>query len=97
MSEGYQPKALKHKGKLTPPNTGSHVKPGYFEYPGLVGRSAGRKMVLEILDSIEEGVNKYVNDFDPCPKCANKTEAGHKEICHDCAYFYPAKFKARRD
>ena len=51
---------------------------------------------LKILDSLEENVNNYVNNFDPCPDCANKTEAGHQATCHDCAYFYAGQFKAKR-
>ncbi len=49
------------------------------------------------LEDMEKSIKRYVDDYNPCPICANKIEAGHKEICHNCAYFYPAKFKARRD
>lgn len=52
---------------------------------------------IKILEDMEDNVNRYVNAFDPCPACANKTEAGHKEVCHDCAYFYSSKFKTRRE
>ena len=49
------------------------------------------------LEDMEKSINRYVDDYDPCPICANKTEQGRKGICTGCAYFYPAKFKARRD
>ena len=52
---------------------------------------------IKILDDMESSINRYVNDYDPCPRCANKTDAGHEEICHDCAYFYAGQFKARRE
>ena len=52
---------------------------------------------IKVLDDMEEAINKYANDFDPCPRCAHNTAAGHVGICHDCAYFYPGLFKARRE
>lgn len=94
MSEGYQPNGPA-TNEVIPPNQGSHVK--YYKHPELVGRSAGRKMVLQVLDSLEESVNKYANSYDPCPLCANKTDAGHAEECHTCAYFYPSHFVVRRN
>ena len=93
MSEGYQPNGPA-TNEVSPPNQGSHVR--YYKHPELVSRKAGSKMVLQVLDTLETSVNRYVNDYDPCPICANKTEAGHEEICHDCAYFYAGQFKARR-
>lgn len=48
-----------------------------------------------LLDIMTESVNRYVDNYDPCPMCENKTEKGHEEICHDCAYFYPSHFKAK--
>ena len=84
--------------KVTPTKKGGHEHlPGYFEHPGLVGRSAGRKMVLQVLDNLETSVNRYVKDYDPCPMCANKTEKGYGEPCSTCAYFYAGQFKARRN
>lgn len=59
------------------------------------GRSAGRKMVLTVLDSIEASINQYANAFDPCPLCQNKTESGYKEECSICAYYYASQFKAK--
>lgn len=49
----------------------------------------------KLLDSLTESVNRYVDNYDPCPMCARKTEAGYEEICHDCAYFYAGEFKAK--
>lgn len=95
MREGYQPRAPKNEGKLTPPSTGSNVQT--YKHPEMVSRKAGGKMVLKVLDTIEEGINKYINDFDPCPICANKTNEGFKEVCCDCGYFYASQFKARRE
>ncbi len=95
MKEGYQPKAPKNGGKLTPPSTGSNVQT--YKHPEMVGRKAGGKMVLQVLDTLETSVNRYVNDYDPCPLCANKTEKGYGEPCSTCAYFYAGQFKARRN
>lgn len=94
MREGYQPNGPA-TNEVTPPNQGSHVK--YYKHPELVSRKAGSKMVLQVLETLETSVNRYVNDYDPCPMCANKTETGHNIICHDCAYFYAGQFKARRE
>lgn len=52
---------------------------------------------IKILEDMETNVNRYVNAFDPCPACANKTDAGHAEECQTCAYFYPSHFVVRRD
>lgn len=95
MREGYQPRASKNEGELTPPSTGSNVQT--YKHPEMVSRKAGGKMVLKVLETLETSINRYVNDYDPCPICANKTEEGHEEICHDCAYFYAGQFKARRE
>lgn len=51
---------------------------------------------IKILDDMESSINRYVNDYDPCPICANKTEKGYGEPCSTCAYFYAGQFKARR-
>lgn len=50
-----------------------------------------------LLDNLTESVNGYVNNYDPCPVCENKTETGYAEICHECAYFYAGQFKAKRN
>ena len=52
---------------------------------------------IKILEDMEDNVNRYVNAFDPCPACANKTEKGYGEPCSICAYFYAGQFKARRE
>lgn len=49
------------------------------------------------IEDMEKSINRYVDDYDPCPICANKKEKGHEEICHGCAYFYPSHFKAKRE
>ena len=94
MSEGYQPNGPT-TNEVTPPNQGSHVK--YYKHPELVSRKAGGRMVLQVLETLETSVNRYVNDYDPCPMCANKTEKGYGEPCSICAYFYAGQFKARRN
>jgi hypothetical protein len=35
----------------------------------------------KLLDSLTESVNRYVDNYDPCPMCANKTEKGYGEPC----------------
>ena len=86
MSEGYQPNGPA-TNEVTPPNQGSNVK-----HPELISRKAG----VKFLDTLETSVNRYVNDYDPCPMCANKTEKGYGEPCSTCAYFYAGQLKARR-
>lgn len=49
------------------------------------------------LEDMEKSIKRYVDDYNPCPICTNNTKEGRKEICTGCAYFYPAKFKARGD
>ena len=63
------------------------------------GRKEGEMKAeeIKILDSLEESINGFINSYDPCSFCENKTETGHKITCHDCAYFYAGQFKARRD
>ncbi len=86
MSEGYQPNGPA-TNEVTPPNQGSNVK-----HPELISRKA----IVNVLETLETSVNRYVNDYDPCPMCANKTEKGYGETCSTCAYFYAGQFKARR-
>ena len=85
MSEGYQPNGPA-TNEVTPPNYGSNVQ------------ERSKRLTIKCLDDdIETSINDYVNSFDPCSMCANKTETGHKITCHDCAYFYAGQFKARRE
>lgn len=54
------------------------------------------RTMARLIPQIEQALNKLAISVDPCEFCNNKTPWGHKNICHECCYFYASKFKVRR-
>ena len=53
-------------------------------------------IMARIKTQIEKALSNLAVSIDPCDFCNNKTPWGHKNICHECCYFYASKFKVRR-
>ena len=51
---------------------------------------------MSILDRIEEAVDEWPNMVDPCEECVYGDNRRCWNVCGECCFYYPSKFKHKR-